>query len=114
MALLFFFLIDCSITGGAEASGSRCASNDVHAPVRTTRARIDKRIDRPSADCVFLRPLDSLLSFTEAKENVLGSVRDLTWFGIIPLYYLVDDPKEKKVITATNSVLLLVKRPRNT
>jgi len=43
---------------------------------------------------VFLRPLDSLLSFTEARENVLGSARDLTWFGIIPLYYLVDDPEE--------------------
>ncbi len=62
---------------------------------------------------MFLRPLDSLLSFTEAKENVLGSVRDLTWFGIIPLYYLVDDPKEKKVITTANSVLLLVKCPRH-
>jgi hypothetical protein len=49
--------------------------------------------------------LDSLLSFTEAKENVLGGVRDLTWFGIIPLYYLVDDPKEKKVITTATSVL---------
>ena len=34
-------------------------------------------------DCVFLRPLDSLLSFTEAKENVLGGIRDLTWFGIM-------------------------------
>jgi len=94
-------------------SGARCASNDVHAPVRTTRARIVKRIDRPGADCVFLRPLDSLLSFTEAKENVLGSARDLTWFGIIPLYYLVDDPEEKKVIKPANSALLLVNCPRN-
>ena len=86
----------------------------MHAPVRTTRVRADKRSDRANADCVSLRPLGSLISFTEAKENVLGSVRDLTRFGIVSIYHLVDDPKEKKVITATNSVLLLVKRPRNT
>ena len=86
-------------------SGSRCVSYDLQAPVRTTRVRIDKRSDRPSADCVFLRPLDSLLSFTEAKENVLGCIRDLTWFGTIPIYYLVDDPEEKKVITTASSIL---------
>ena len=71
-------------------------SYDVHAPVRTTRVRVDKRIARPSADCVFLRPLNSLFSFMEAKEMFWVVFEILLGLGLFLFIIWWTMPKKKK------------------